>query len=182
MKGIACSANNPRKSSAVGSGRVSSSIGHESSSVLRERASSVSIGIVPPRVRLSIYPCQPMGVFGYSGRDADLLDSGRDAAEPNDSDAPELWAAPVASAPLAARLRLPGSKSLTNRELVLAALAEGPSRLGRPLHSRDSALMIEALQALGIGIAEVSGDGDYGPDLVITPAELLGGVSIDCGL
>jgi 3-phosphoshikimate 1-carboxyvinyltransferase len=123
-----------------------------------------------------------MGVFGYSGRDADLLDSGRDAAEPNDSGAPALWAAPVAPGPLAALLRLPGSKSLTNRELVLAALADGPSRLIHPLHSRDSALMIEALKALGIGIAEVAGDGTYGPDLAITPGELLGGVSIDCGL
>ena len=123
-----------------------------------------------------------MGVFGYSGRDADLLDSGRDAAEPGDSSAPTLWAAPVASAPLAARLRLPGSKSLTNRELVLAALADGPSRLIHPLHSRDTALMIEGLKELGVGIDEVEGDGDYGPDLLITPGELLGGVSIDCGL
>jgi 3-phosphoshikimate 1-carboxyvinyltransferase len=123
-----------------------------------------------------------MGVFGYSGRDADLLDSGRDAAEPNDSGAPALWAATVAPGPLSARLRLPGSKSLTNRELVLAALADGPSRLIHPLHSRDSALMIEALTALGVGIAEVAGDGAYGADLAITPGELLGGVSIDCGL
>ena len=123
-----------------------------------------------------------MGVFGYSGRDADLLDSSRDAAEPNGPDAPALWAAPVASGPLAARLRLPGSKSLTNRELVLAALADGPSRLVHPLHSRDSALMIEGLKALGVGIAEEAGDGDFGPDLVITPGELFGGGSIDCGL
>jgi 3-phosphoshikimate 1-carboxyvinyltransferase len=123
-----------------------------------------------------------MGVFGYSGRDADLLDSGRDAAEPNNSGAPALWAAPVASGPLEARLRLPGSKSLTNRELVLAALADGPGRLIRPLHSRDSALMIEGLKQLGVGITETSGDGEHGPDLAVTPGDLLGGVSIDCGL
>jgi len=99
------------------------------------------------------------------------------------SDADPVWAAPVAEAPLAARLMLPGSKSLTNRELVLAALADGPSLLRRPLHSRDSALMIEALKQLGVGIDEVPGDGAFGSDLLVTPApELHGGVSIDTGL
>jgi len=78
---------------------------------------------------------------------------------------------------------LPGSKSLTNRELVLSALADGPSLLRRPLHSRDSALMIEALRQLGVGIEEIPGDGAFGPDLRVTPApELHGGVSIDTGL
>ena len=97
-----------------------------------------------------------------------------------------VWAAPAAAGPLAARLMLPGSKSLTNRELVLSALADGPSLLRRPLHSRDSALMIEALKQLGVAIDEVPGDGAFGPDLRVTPpadAEgLHGGVSIDTGL
>ena len=92
------------------------------------------------------------------------------------------WPAPLASAPLSATLRLPGSKSLTNRELVLAALANGPSLLRAPLHSRDSALMIEALRELGTVIDEVAGGGPYGADLLVTPQELSGGVSIDCGL
>ena len=91
------------------------------------------------------------------------------------------WAAPVATAPLAATLRIPGSKSLTNRELVLAALADGPSLLRAPLHSRDTALMVEALRTLGTSIVEVSGEGEFGPDLLVTPGEL-GGGSIDCGL
>lgn len=91
------------------------------------------------------------------------------------------WAAPVAARPLSAVLRLPGSKSLTNRELVLAALANGPSLLRAPLHSRDTALMIEALRTLGTSIEEVPGEGGFGPDLLVTPAELFGG-SIDCGL
>jgi 3-phosphoshikimate 1-carboxyvinyltransferase len=96
---------------------------------------------------------------------------------------PGPWPAPVATRGLAASVRLPGSKSLTNRELVLSALASGPSLLRAPLHSRDSALMIEALRALGTVIEEVPGRGGYGPDLRITPAdELLGGTSIDCGL
>jgi len=94
-----------------------------------------------------------------------------------------FWAAPTAAAPLAARLMLPGSKSLTNRELVLSALADGPSLLRRPLHSRDTALMIDALTQLGVGIDEVAGDGAFGADLLISPAaELHGGVSIDTGL
>jgi 3-phosphoshikimate 1-carboxyvinyltransferase len=92
------------------------------------------------------------------------------------------WAAPSARGPLSAQLRLPGSKSLTNRELVLAALADGPSLLRAPLHSRDTELMIQALRSLGVGIEDVPGTGNYGSDLLVTPGELEGGVSIDCGL
>lgn len=91
------------------------------------------------------------------------------------------WAAPTASAPLSAELSLPGSKSLTNRELVLSALATETSILRSPLHSRDTALMVQALRALGVIIEEI-GQGPYGPDLLITPGELAGGTSIDCGL
>ncbi|MFC5501136.1 3-phosphoshikimate 1-carboxyvinyltransferase [Lysinimonas soli] len=102
-------------------------------------------------------------------------------------DARVWWSAPTATSALSARIMLPGSKSLTNRELVLSALADGPSLLRRPLHSRDSQLMIDALRALGVGIEEVPGDGAFGPDLRITPpeptgGELLGSVSIDTGL
>jgi 3-phosphoshikimate 1-carboxyvinyltransferase len=82
-------------------------------------------------------------------------------------------------------VRVPASKSLTNRYLVLAALADGPSRLRAPLHSRDSALMVGALRALGAGVEEVEGDGRFGPDLVVTPIQpgrQLGEVAVDCGL
>ena len=120
------------------------------------------------------YSCQPMGFISYSGRDEQL--------SPVSDSAPGPWRAPLAAGPLDVTLTLPGSKSLTNRELVLAALADGPSLLRRPLHSRDSALMIEALRQLGVGIEEVAGDGEFGPDLRITPAELRGAVAIDCGL
>ncbi|TXK17202.1 3-phosphoshikimate 1-carboxyvinyltransferase [Homoserinibacter sp. GY 40078] len=130
-----------------------------------------------------------MGVLRYSGRDELILGLG---ARPEETDpvtgdilAPPSesgpWSAPTAEAPLAARLTLPGSKSLTNRELVLAALADGPSTIRRPLHSRDTSLMVDGLRALGIDIAEVPGDGDFGPDLRVTPGELLGG-TIDGGL
>lgn len=91
------------------------------------------------------------------------------------------WPAPTATGQLRATLELPGSKSLTNRELVLAALANGPSLLRAPLHSRDTALMIEALRTLGASIVEVPGTGKFGADLLVTPGELFGG-SIDCGL
>jgi 3-phosphoshikimate 1-carboxyvinyltransferase len=124
-----------------------------------------------------------MQVFTYSGARfspyGDEQRPGDSAALPDDGD----WIAPRATGPLAARVSLPGSKSLTNRELVLSALADGPSLLRRPLHSRDSMLMIEALRSLGVQIEEVPGDGGFGPDLRITPpAELAGSTSIDCGL
>jgi len=95
------------------------------------------------------------------------------------------WPAPFAGQPVNATVSVPGSKSLTNRYLVLAALADGPSRLRAPLHSRDSALMIEALRHLGATITEVAGDGAYGPDLRITPMSAgaaAGQAAVDCGL
>jgi 3-phosphoshikimate 1-carboxyvinyltransferase len=59
------------------------------------------------------------------------------------------WRAPLAPLPVTATVRLPGSKSMTNRALVLAALAHGRSTIRRPLASRDTALMAEALRSLG---------------------------------
>lgn len=92
------------------------------------------------------------------------------------------WLAPRAQGPLSSALEIPGSKSLTNRELVLAALAESPSLLRSPLHSRDTELMAEALRELGTVVEEVPGEGRFGPDWRVTPHELTGGSSIDCGL
>lgn len=62
------------------------------------------------------------------------------------------WSAPRASSPLDAVVALPGSKSLTNRALVLAALAEGRSVIRRPLRSRDTELMAAALRVLGVAV------------------------------
>jgi len=92
------------------------------------------------------------------------------------------WPAPTASAALTCTVSLPGSKSLTNRELVLSALAEGPSLLRAPLHSRDSDLMVDALRQMGTTIEQVGGSGAFGPDLRVTPGELLGSTTVDCGL
>lgn len=92
-----------------------------------------------------------------------------------DTTAP-LWPAPTAVTPVDATIELPGSKSLTNRALILAALADGPSRVRYPLLARDTRLMIEALRALGTGIDPVD-DG-----VSVRPARVTGGVDIDTGL
>ena len=93
------------------------------------------------------------------------------------------WPAPTTDVPLQAVLALPGSKSLTNRELVASALASEPSLLRAPLHSRDSDLMVDALRQLGATIEAVAGAGAFGTDLRVTPpVELLGSTTIDCGL
>ncbi|MHA7271091.1 3-phosphoshikimate 1-carboxyvinyltransferase [Arthrobacter sp. HLT1-20] len=96
------------------------------------------------------------------------------------------WPAPFSTTPLDATVTIPASKSLTNRYLVLAAIADGESRLRAPLQSRDSDLMIGALRAMGAGIAEVPGSGAV-PDLVVTPIPAgfvapAGGITVDCGL
>jgi 3-phosphoshikimate 1-carboxyvinyltransferase len=98
-------------------------------------------------------------------------------------DADKLWPAPTSTEPVNAVVALPGSKSLTNRELVLAALADGTSVLKAPLHSRDSDLMVDALRAFGTTIQKVETGSDFGHDWRITPAvELSGSTTVDCGL
>ena len=92
------------------------------------------------------------------------------------------WPAPSAPSPVRASVRVPGSKSLTNRKLVIAALADGPSTLRAPLHSDDSARMIAALQALGVAITPTEQSGPFGPDLRIDPpSRLRGDAVVDCG-
>lgn len=85
---------------------------------------------------------------------------------------------PTAHAPLDAEVPVPGSKSETNRALVLAALSDGPSRIEGALASRDSALMVGALEALG---ARITVEGDVvhvDPPQSFSPAA----AGIDCGL
>jgi 3-phosphoshikimate 1-carboxyvinyltransferase len=88
----------------------------------------------------------------------------------------DLWPAPTADGPVRGTVTVPGSKSVTNRALVLAAVASGPSRLRRPLRSRDTALMVSALRALGADID------DTGLDWQVTPAALRGPADVDVGL
>ncbi|MBN9621304.1 MAG: 3-phosphoshikimate 1-carboxyvinyltransferase, partial [Actinobacteria bacterium] len=85
------------------------------------------------------------------------------------------WAAPHAITPVHGTVTLPGSKSLTNRLLVLAAVADRPSRLVAPLRARDTELMAGALRSLGVDVAE------DGADWVVTPGALHG-AAIDTGL
>jgi 3-phosphoshikimate 1-carboxyvinyltransferase len=88
----------------------------------------------------------------------------------------EVWTTPARSTPVDAVVTLPGSKSITARALVLAAIADGPSRLVRPLRARDTDLMAAGLRALGVQIAE---DGD---DWLVTPGQLRGPAEVDAGL
>lgn len=62
----------------------------------------------------------------------------------------ELTVAPIVAA--GGSVRLPGSKSLSNRALLLAALARGRTRLNHLLEADDTAVMIDALRRLGVGI------------------------------
>ena len=88
------------------------------------------------------------------------------------------WTAPHRATPLHAQVQVPGSKSLTNRLLVLAALGAAPSVLTHPLASRDTDLMAAALGSLG---ARVERDEST---WTITPAthDVSGDVAVDCGL
>ncbi|MFD9425110.1 MULTISPECIES: 3-phosphoshikimate 1-carboxyvinyltransferase [unclassified Streptomyces] len=102
---------------------------------------------------------------------------------------PALWPAPHASGAVDATVTVPGSKSVTNRALVLASLSAEPGWLRRPLRSRDTLLMAQALRAMGVGIEETvssSSIGTSGPDSSgeawrIIPAGLHGPATIDVG-
>ena len=92
------------------------------------------------------------------------------------------WLSPRATGPVTATVALPGSKSLTNRYLVLAALANGTSRLRLPLRSRDTLLMAAALRSLGASVTDLPGSDPVCDDWLIAPASLTGRASVDCGL
>ncbi|MGH1977750.1 3-phosphoshikimate 1-carboxyvinyltransferase [Rothia sp. L_38] len=98
------------------------------------------------------------------------------------------WLAPTVTVPggAHARVEIPGSKSLTNRYLLLAALADSPSVIHAPLHSRDSQLMVAALTALGARFEEIETGSAFGPDLRVTPLDFSATdareASIDVGL
>jgi 3-phosphoshikimate 1-carboxyvinyltransferase len=87
------------------------------------------------------------------------------------------WRAPAAHGPVHATLRLPGSKSITNRALLLAALSDSPSVIRGALKARDSSLAIKALHVLGSSFHE------HGTHLAVSPGSLAAGsaVGIDVG-
>jgi len=74
----------------------------------------------------------------------------------------------VCLGPIDAAVDVPGSKSITNRALILAALSDGPSRIERALRSRDTELMAQALRTLGVGITAHEVD-DATVDFEVTP-------------
>jgi 3-phosphoshikimate 1-carboxyvinyltransferase len=87
------------------------------------------------------------------------------------------WQAPVAPGAVRATVAVPGSKSITNRALLLAALSEGGGTLTGALRSRDTDLMITALRALGVPLAA------DGATVTVEPhAGLTGPATVDCGL
>ena len=95
------------------------------------------------------------------------------------------WSAPfrsgltAASKPISAIVTIPGSKSATNRALILAALATTPSRIRKPLSSRDTDLMVKGLQSLGCKIEQIKTD--QGFDYQVIPGKLTGPTQIDVG-
>jgi 3-phosphoshikimate 1-carboxyvinyltransferase len=95
------------------------------------------------------------------------------------------WSAPFRGGltsvgePVNAKITIPGSKSATNRALILAAIAKTPSRLRKPLSSRDADLMVKGLQSLGCKIDKIKTE--QGFDYQITPQKLSGPTQIDVG-
>ncbi len=89
---------------------------------------------------------------------------------------PDPWPAPRVRKPVDVAVSLPGSKSLTNRALLLAALADGPSVVRQALASRDTSLMAAALTALGSTV------NTSGPHWVVEPGPFDRDASVDCGL
>ena len=98
----------------------------------------------------------------------------------------QAWHCPTPSGPIDATVSLPGSKSLSARALLTAALADAPSQIEGLLESRDTALMRAALETLGARFSQ------YGSALQVTPltaAKAPAGLPpdnstpvIDCGL
>ncbi|MSX49696.1 MAG: 3-phosphoshikimate 1-carboxyvinyltransferase, partial [Actinobacteria bacterium] len=94
------------------------------------------------------------------------------------------WPAPTIDASnravaIDSTITIPGSKSVTNRALILAAISQTPSRLRKPLSSRDTDLMVKGLRSLGCQIDEVKTDDGF--DYLITPNKLVGPTQIDVG-
>jgi 3-phosphoshikimate 1-carboxyvinyltransferase len=102
-----------------------------------------------------------------------------------DDDDDRTWPAPAAACPVRARVRLPASKSITNRALVLAALSDRPASIANPLRARDTLLAANALRALGTQITEggTGQDPEPGTGWRVDPGQPRPGsrVSVDVG-
>lgn len=86
------------------------------------------------------------------------------------------WTAPTATGPVTGTVAVPGSKSVTNRALLLAAVSGGAATVSGAPATRDTALMVGALRALGVPV-EVDGE-----RVAFGPHDGLRGGTVDCGL
>jgi len=86
------------------------------------------------------------------------------------------WTAPTAASPVNATVRLPGSKSMTARALVLSAIAVGPSTLSHPLRARDTEMMAGGLRAMGVSVSTADDE-----RWVVRPDRLQGPAHVDVG-
>ncbi len=91
------------------------------------------------------------------------------------------WPAPRVDGAVTGTVTVPGSKSISNRALILAAIADGPSHLTGLLAARDTELMRSALVSLGVAIAERHSS-ESGTTVTVTPGSLKGPANVDCGL
>jgi 3-phosphoshikimate 1-carboxyvinyltransferase len=94
-------------------------------------------------------------------------------------DAPFRGGLTAASKPIKATIKIPGSKSATNRALILAAIAKTPSTIRKPLSSRDTDLMVKGLKSLGCVIHQIKTDD--GIDYLVKPNKLSGPTQIEIG-
>jgi 3-phosphoshikimate 1-carboxyvinyltransferase len=99
------------------------------------------------------------------------------ALRPTGSGPVTAWTAPTATRPVATTVRLPGSKSMMARALVLSALATAPSAIREPLRARDSLLMAAGLNAMGAQVSHVDDE-----QWTVRPGPLRGPAQIDVGL
>jgi 3-phosphoshikimate 1-carboxyvinyltransferase len=95
----------------------------------------------------------------------------------------QAWAVPTATGPVSARVRLPASKSITNRALVLAALSDLPAWIANPLRARDTQLAADALRAMGTQVTEAGNDPESGTGWLVSAGQPPPGarVSVDVG-
>lgn len=95
---------------------------------------------------------------------------------------PDPWPAPTATSPVAATVALPGSKSASNRALILATLADDPSSIKGVLDARDTQLMIEGLRRLGNEVRVTKRHRVGNVDVRVTPRFMRGPAAVDVGL
>jgi len=96
-------------------------------------------------------------------------------------DRDRAWAAPAATGPVSAVVRLPASKSITNRALVLAALSDGPAWIAGPLRARDTLLAAAGLRAMGTEITDGGPESEAGWRVVAGQPPAGSRVSVDVG-